>query len=118
MGGFALAALLTFFGGAWAGPPQAGLKVEVSVTDQDKLAVPAVRLQLKSGETAVRVQDTDESGRAVFGELPAAKYHLSLASRGFEPIERDLDLTTGASLTVELTLVPAMERTQVEVKGI
>jgi len=42
------------------------LKVEVSVTDQDKLAVPAVRLQLKSGETAVRVQDTDESGRAVF----------------------------------------------------
>ena len=117
MRGFALAALLVFVGGAWAGPPQAGLKVEVSVIDQDKLAVPAVRLQLKSGESAVLVLDTDESGRAVFGELHPAKYHLSLASRGFEPIERDLDLSTGASLTLELTLVPAMERTQVEVKG-
>src|SRR6185369_10428847 len=117
MRGLALAALLVFVGGAWAGPPQAGLKVEVSVIDQDKLAVPAVRLQLKSGESAVRVLDTDESGRAVFGELHPAKYHLSLASRGFEPIERDLDLSTGASLTLELTLVPALERTQIEVKG-
>jgi hypothetical protein len=117
MRGLALAALLVFVGGAWAGPPQAGLKVEVSVIDQDKLAVPAVRLQLKSGETAVLILDTDENGRAVFGELQPAKYHLSLASRGFEPIERDLDLSRGASLRLELTLVPAIERTQVEVKG-
>ena len=53
MRGFALAALLVVCEGAWAGPPQAGLKIEVSVVDQDKLAVPAVRLQLKSGESPV-----------------------------------------------------------------
>jgi hypothetical protein len=46
-----------------------------------------------------------------------AKYHLSLAQKGFEPIERDLDLSAGASVALELTLVPTLERTQVEVKG-
>src|SRR5216684_1660529 len=113
MRGLALAALLAFAEAAWAGPPQAGLKVEVSVIDQDKLAVPAVRLQLKYSDAAAVVLDTDESGRAIFGELRPAKYHLSLAARGFEPIERDLDLSTGASMALELTLVPALARTQV-----
>jgi hypothetical protein len=118
MRGFALAALLMFVEAAWAGPPQAGPKVEVSVIDQDKLAVPAVRLQLKSGDAVVVVRDTDESGRAVFADLRPAKYHLSLASHGFKPIERDLDLSTGTSLALELTLVPALERTEIEVKGV
>jgi len=87
------------------------------VVDQSKLAVPAVRVQLKSGAAALFVLDTDENGRAVFLELRPAKYHLSLAPQGFEPIERDLDLLPGVSLALELTLVPALERTQVEVKG-
>ena len=117
MRGFAFAALLAFLETAWAGPPQAGLKVEVSVIDQDKLAVPAVRLQLRAGD-AVLVLDTDERGRAIFADLRPARYHLSLASRGFTPIERDLDLSTGASQTLELTLIPALERTEVEVKGV
>ena len=125
MKGPALAALLVFGVAAWAGPPQAGLKIEVSVVDQSKLAVPGVRVQLKSGDAAPIatpiaapiVLDTGENGRAVFLELRPAKYHLSVAQKGFEPVERDLDLLPGTSLTVELTLVPALERTQVEVKG-
>ena len=116
MRGFALTALLAF-GAAWAGPPQAGLKIEVSVIDQSKLAVPAVRVELKAGDAAAISLDTGEDGRAVFLELRPAKYHLSLAQKGFEPIERDLDLTPGVSLKLELTLVPALERTQIEVKG-
>jgi hypothetical protein len=117
MRGFALAALFAFGVAGWAGPPQASLKIEVAVVDQSKLAVPAVRVQLKSGAAALVALDTDENGRAVFLELRPAKYHLSLALRGFEPIERDLDLLPGVSLALELTLVPALERTQVEVKG-
>jgi hypothetical protein len=42
MRGFGLAALLAFGVAAWAGPPQAGLQVEVTVIDQSKLAVPVV----------------------------------------------------------------------------
>jgi hypothetical protein len=117
MRGFALAALFAFGVAGWAGPPQASLKIEVAVVDQSKLAVPAVRVQLKSGAAALVALDTDENGRAVFLELRPAKYHLSLAPQGFEPIERDLDLLPGVSLALELTLVPALERTQVEVKG-
>src|ERR1017187_2682494 len=121
MKGPALAALLVFGWPAWAGPPQAGLKIEVSVVDQSKLAVPGVRVQLKSGDAAPIaapiVLDTGENGRAVFLELRPAKYPLSVAHKGFEPVERDLELLPGTSLTVELTLVPALERTQVEVKG-
>ena len=94
-----------------------GWKIEVSVIDQSKLAVPAVRLQLKSEGNAPMAQDTDENGRSVFLDLHPGKYRLSLAQKGFEPIDRDLDLSPGSSLSLELTLVPAVERTQVEVKG-
>ena len=114
---FALAALLAFGVAAWAGQPQPEIKIAVSVVDQSRLAVPAVRLQLKSGDAAPILRDTDENGRAAFPDLRPAKYHLSLAPPGFEPIGRDLDLTPGVSLVLELTLVPAVERTQVEVKG-
>src|ERR1017187_2332114 len=117
MKGLALAALVVFAVAAWAGPPQAGLKIEVSVFDQSKLAVPGVRVQLKIGDAAPIMLDTGENGRAVFLELRPATYRLSVAQKGFEPVERDLDLSGGASVTVELTLVPALQRTQVEVKG-
>jgi TonB dependent receptor len=117
MRGSGLAALLVFGVAAWAGPQQAGLQIEVSVIDQSKLAVPAVRIQLKAGDSAPTVRISDDNGRAQFLGLRPAKYHLSLAQKGFEPIERDLDLSGGASVALELTLVPTLERTQVEVKG-
>src|ERR1035441_8839550 len=111
-----LPVLFGFGVAAWAGPPQEGLQIEVSVIDQSHLAVPAVRVQLNSGDAAPLVLDTDENGRAVFLDLRPAKYHLSTSEKGFDPIARDLDLTPGVSLALELTLVPAAARTQVEVK--
>src|ERR1017187_5872315 len=117
MRGLALAAVLAFGVAVWAGPPQPAVKIEIAVVDQSKLAVPAVRLQLTSGGDAPIALDTDENGLAVFLQLRPAKYHLSLAQKGFEPVERDLDLSPGVSLSLELTLVPARERTQIEVKG-
>ena len=116
MRGFALAALVVIGVAAWAGPPQADLKIEVSVVDQSKLAVLAVRVELRQGDAAPIVLDTDEAGRAVFQQLRVGKYHISVARRGFGPIGRDLELLPGASLTLEFMLVPTLERTQVEVK--
>ena len=101
---------------AWAVPPQTGLKIEVSVADQSKLAVPGLRLELHAGAAGFTAE-TDENGRAVFTGLGAAKYQLQLHQKGFEAIDREVDLSGGVSATLELTLVPAMERTQVEVKG-
>src|SRR6266702_4177683 len=116
MRGVTFAALLAVQA-AWAGPPQAGLKIEVSVVDQSRLAVPAVRVQLKPADAAPSVLDTDERGRAVFLQLRPVKYHLSAGQKGFEAIERDLDLSLGGSLSLELTLIPSLERTEIEVKG-
>jgi hypothetical protein len=117
MRGFALVALFALGLGAWAAQSRESLKIEVSVIDQSHLAVPAVRVQLKSGDAAPISRDTDENGRAVFLDLSPAKYHLTLEQKGFDPIGRDLDLTPGVSLALELTLVPALERTHVEVNG-
>ena len=72
LGGPALTALLVL-GAAWAAPPQSGLKIEVSVIDQSKLAVPAVRLELKAGDAAAISLDTGEDGRAVFLDLRPLK---------------------------------------------
>jgi Carboxypeptidase regulatory-like domain len=117
MRGPGFAAFLVLGVAAWAGPQPAGLKIEVSVSDQSKLAVPAVRVELKSGAATLSALDTDDNGRVVFLDLRPAKYHLSLAQKGFQPMERDIDLSAGASVALEFTLVPTLERTQVEVKG-
>jgi hypothetical protein len=102
---------------ASANPPQAGLKFEVTVADQGKLAVPAVRVQLKPEDAAALAIDTDANGRAVFPDLKPGKYHLSIAQKGFEPVERDLELAPGAPTLLDVTLTPSLERTQIEVKG-
>ncbi len=113
----ALAAVLVFGVAASASPPQAGLNFEVSVVDQGKLAVPAVRVQLKSGDAMLLAVDTDENGKATFRDLHPGKYHLSIALNGFEPVERDLDLAPGAPTLLDVTLTPSLARTQIEVKG-
>ncbi len=112
-----LALLFGLGASAWAAPPQAGLKIEVSVVDQSKLAVPAVRVELKCGESPALGIDTDATGRATFAGLTPSKCHLSIAQKGFASVERDLELLAGLSQTLEITLVPTVERTQVEVKG-
>uniref|UniRef100_Q01SF8 TonB-dependent transporter Oar-like beta-barrel domain-containing protein n=1 Tax=Solibacter usitatus (strain Ellin6076) TaxID=234267 RepID=Q01SF8_SOLUE len=115
--GFVLAAVLVLGVAGLASPPQAGLNFEVSVVDQAKLAVPAVRVQLKSGDTAPRAVDTDTQGKAVFRDLKPAAYHLSILLKGFEPVERDIEIAPGGPLLLDVTLSPALERTQIEVKG-
>ncbi len=122
--GLALAALAWTGIALWAAPPQigtqagpqAGLKIEVSVTDQSKLAVPGVRLQLLSS-SAPRTAETDENGRAAFADLAPLKYRLEVHQQGFEAILREIDLADGRAVVVALTLIPEGKHTEVEVKG-
>jgi Carboxypeptidase regulatory-like domain len=101
---------------AWAAPPSQGLQIEVSVTDQSKLAVPGLRLELHA-TGAVVTAETDENGRAIFHGVVPAKYRLQLHQKGFEPIDREVDTSSGASVSLQLTLIPAADHTLVEVKG-
>lgn len=104
------------------GAPQSGRRIEVTVRDQNQLAVPGVRVELRvelsRPGSALTAATTDESGHAIFPSLNAAKYHLSLQRKGFETVERDVDLETAAGQAVEVTLLPAATRTEVEVKGV
>ena len=98
---------------ALAGPLPAGTRIDVAVFDQSKLAVPGVRVEIKALPAAAT---TNESGVASFDIANPGKYRISLAVKGFEPIERDVDVR-GAAGRIELTLVPAAEHTKVEVRG-
>ena len=84
----------------------------MAVVDQSKLAVPGVRVDLRSPLVSI---STGENGVASFQHLAPGTYHLSIAQKDFEPIERDVTLAAGASERLELVLVPAAERTRIEV---
>lgn len=47
---------------------------------------------------------TDETGSFVFNDLPAATYLLSAEADGFPGVTKEINLATGAALTVEILL--------------
>ena len=112
--GFTGAVFLFYGVAALAGPPQDGPQLEVAVFDQSTLAMVGVCVELKSPSVS---SCTDERGIASFRGLSSGKYRVFISQKGFEPIERELDLAAGEALRVELILVPEISRTKVEVKS-
>ena len=92
----------------------AAQQIDVAVVDQSRLAVPGVRVDLRSPLSSAF---TGENGVASFPGLRPGKYHISIAQKGFESIEKDVDLAAGGTQHLELTLVPALERTKIDVTG-
>jgi hypothetical protein len=107
-----------WFGVTALGSALAGVKLEVSVLDQQRLAVPGVRVRLMSGTGPPASAETGQSGHVAFPDLEPGRYTLSLVMPGFETVDRALDLggSASASLSLELTLVPAQTRTSIDVK--
>lgn len=114
--GFTSALVLSLWVTALSGAPQTGRQLDVMVRDQGNLAVPGVRLELKSGDKSVATSTTGTDGHAIFNELKPLTYRLSISAKGFENLEKDIDLTSGQdAVPVTVTMVPAMERTKVTV---
>src|SRR5215467_13659445 len=96
--------------------PQASRKLEVTVRDLSNLAIPGVRVELQAGDSRVGQADTSVDGHALFFDLKPANYRVSILLKGFQPVVRDLDLSSEeAPATLEVTLRPEAERTKVEV---
>ena len=86
------------------------IKGTVSATAADTSArpslIPAARLSLVNRDiqgVAVKIV-TDEAGNFAFLDLPAANYTLSAEADGLPVVKKDIRLTTGAALVVEIVL--------------
>ena len=92
--------------------------LDVSVIDEGRQPVPTVRLELKRGADAVGSALTDEKGHAAFSNLPPGHYRLTLNRDGLEPLEREIDVTAGQGVALEITAVASLARRDtVEVSG-
>ncbi|MDQ3652377.1 MAG: carboxypeptidase regulatory-like domain-containing protein [Acidobacteriota bacterium] len=86
------------------------IKVTVSAStgDVDALSTPLPGARLTLVNRALPSQSikavTDDIGNFAFTDLPAATYILTVESPGFPSITREISLTLGAALTVEVML--------------
>src|SRR6266849_2545336 len=91
------------------------IKGTVSATTSDASARPTLlagaRLTLVNrdlpGKSPLR-SVTDETGNFIFSDLPAATYVLSAEADGFPGVTKEINLTAGATLNVEILLTASV----------
>ena len=90
------------------------IKGTVSATGGNSAArpelLPGASLTLVNRDvpTATFKSVSDETGNFVFLELPAATYILTAEAKGLTGVTREINLTTGANLIVEIILAPTV----------
>ena len=91
--------------------------VRGTVTDQQGGAVPNATVTIKSTDQgATRTVQSDAGGEFVFLTLRPGPYELTLQAQGFaQQIVRDIQLTVGQIVTVELKLQVAAVTTEVTI---
>ena len=99
---------------AITGPLPAG-SLDLVVLDEQRLPVPAVEIQIKSGNTIVATAATDAEGRAHFDPLPSGRYDLSATRAGFRPLVRSDILLSDSTGKIELTLQAAPQHEHIDV---
>ena len=111
--------LLAICGIAALAAPPPEIILDVQVLNQTGQPIPAISIELKSGAVTQPAQQTNAEGRAKFLNLPPGIYSVSASKEGFETAAKSLlELAPGASVSVELILIPSLARKEsVEVKG-
>ena len=118
-GGVPLAATLLVWGAAvLAGQARDSALLQLLAHDSKGTPVQGALVQVRTGSRVTVSVSTDSAGRAEVRGIEPGRYDLAITKDGFEPVDKkDVDLSDGSPLTVELTLVPAMaRRDSVEVK--
>ena len=76
-----------------------------TVRDQAGAVIPNASVSTKSQETgAERSSVTDGTGVFNILSLPAGSYEVTVSAPGFQTVRRNITLTVGASLRVDLSL--------------
>ena len=95
-----------------------GGAVQGTVKDPTGGLLQAVEIRLGNPVTGFsRTATTDASGRYVFNNLPPNPYHIVVEVQGFEKLERDVEVRTGAPITLDLTLALEGATASVDVVG-
>lgn len=101
----------------WAQADVTSATVRGTVTDAQGGAVPNATLTIKSTEQGTtRTVQTDASGEFVFLTLRPGPYELTAQAQGFaQQLIKDMHLTVGQTVTVELKLQVAAVTTEVTI---
>src|SRR5437764_7187178 len=79
--------------------------VQGTVKDPTGGVMQAVQVRITNPVTGfARTATTDAAGKYVFNNLPPNAYHVTVEAQGFQALEKDLDVRTGAPITLDLTL--------------
>jgi hypothetical protein len=107
-----LAVVATLACGASAARVPAGLTIAITVADSQSRPTPGVRVELYGKASAAPLASvlTDIKGQTSFSDLEDRPYVISIRHDGFEPVRREVDLSMGQSVTVDVMLSPAMAR--------
>src|ERR687892_2308209 len=90
-----------------------------TVVDQTKAALPGAEVNIRNTGTGLaRTVFANENGRFEAPNLPIGSYEISAALPGFgTAVRRDLQLTVGRTLVIDLTLPLASVQQEVVVTG-
>jgi hypothetical protein len=102
------------------------------VTDATGAVIPGVSVTATNKSTnQTRVVSTDEEGKFLFTYLPVGYYSLRFEKNGFEIIERNISVSVGQSLSIDISMgvkivaadvkviakIPVIERTRTQITG-
>jgi hypothetical protein len=111
-------ALFLMSGGAISQSVGTSGTIQVTVTDPTGAVVPGALVQIHnpvSGHT--QSQTADQSGQAVFHNVPFNPYHLSTSMKGFNAIAQDVSVRSSVPVNVSVTLAIATANQTVTVEG-
>src|SRR5207302_10561034 len=81
-------------------------------------AMAGALVQRRAGSAMVSQAETDAAGHVKFTDLKPGYYEIAAGKQGYVAVEkRDIDVAEEGSISIELTLIPAMVRKEsIEVK--
>ena len=98
--------------------PTTEIRLDILVRDPDSRPAAGVHLELNLDQAAIASAETDPQGQAAFTQLKPGHYEITGAASGFEPLLREIDLSSPGSTSLDWTLIPTLARKEsIEVQG-